>query len=654
MTFLTVGALAIALLVVAPFAAHLLRRGQRDAVGFSLVRLVLPMPKLASRRSRLQDKALFSVRAALIVTLALLGAVPLVRCDHPVLTRQQGASVALAIVLDDSGSMRARLANGDERFAKAKQRALQLIEQLREGDLVALVLAGEPARLIASATPQRQMVRELCRKLRPSDRSTDLSSALRLAEGSLRGLPHSDRRIVVFSDLGQPLPKVSVPYWFPMPELATPVHDCGITLAVRYENQVTVELACSDAIAAHQRHVTLVKRGGDARNPSKQPGLSKTITAASGPQKLVYEAAPTETELDAHLDGQDANPHNDAAPVFGGTSGTVVATLADYTTARPATGGPPLIEQALAAFGGDIVLRPWTALPEDERSFNEVSLLLLDDPSPFGPEVRVVLENWIRRGGTAVAWLGPRAVSDALGSSLSPFLEGNPAWETTDVTGFDQKSLLWLGTTGSTLSELRPKGRLSIDNVLPPTSTVKARWGDFRAAVLERKLGKGVVWTSGIPISPDQSDIAFRPGFLALISHIVEQTRLRGLSPVTVVGHAWRFDHDESIQIRDPEGTMTSVTSSVGHDATETTFTPTTAGLYTLTREGRLEYRLAHGETQEITDGPNPSNPPTAKGVAEPRAPLDISAQLTWGLAILMLLELVLATWRKRGIPRGA
>jgi len=654
MAFLTVGALAIALLVAAPIAAHLLRRGQRTVVDFPLVRLVRPMPKLASRSGRFQDKALFSVRAALVLTLALLGAVPLVECDHPVLTRQQGASVALALVLDDSGSMRATLPDGAERFEKAKQRVLQLIGQLHEGDLVSLVLAGKPARLLANATPQRQMVRELCQKASSSDRNTDLSTAIQLAEGSLRNLPHNDRRIVVFSDLGQPLPKVSVPLWFPMPELATQVHDCGITLAIRRETQVTVEVACTDDSAARARHVNLVKRGIDGRTASRASNLAMPLALGVSVQKVAFDAVGSDAELDARLDGQDANTHNDAAPVFAGASGTVVATLTDYTTARAATGGPPLVEQALAAFGGDIVLRPWTTLPEDDRLYNDVSLLVLDDPSPLGPEARVVLEKWLGRGGTAIAWLGPRAMGDALGTSLSPFLDGKPGWESTDVEGFDVKSLQWLGVAGSSLSDLHPKGRLSIDNALPPTSTVRARWADFRAAAVERNLGKGDLWTLGIPISPDQSDMALRPGFIAILEHILEQTRLRGISPVTVVGRAWKFDKEESIQIRDPQGISAVASSFVGRDFTEKTYTPAVAGLYAIARDGHTEYRLAHGDAEEITESPHPSDTASTHPLVPKRSRFDISPQLTWVLAILMVLELVLSTSRKRGAREDA
>ena len=648
MTFLTAGALAIALLVLVPLVAHLLQRGRRDAIGFPLVRLVLPTPKLSSRRGTLRDKILLTLRIALIVSLAVIGAVPLVRCDHPVLTRQQGASVALAIVLDDSGSMRARLPNGVERFERAKQHAAQLISQLHEGDLVAFILAGRPARLVAGATPQQQVVRDLCLKTPASDRSTDLAGAMQLAENSLHNLPHNDRRIVVFSDLGQPVPKTSVPLWIPNPELANPVSDCGIVSAIQHGNQVDVEVACSDVSEKQVRNVTLVERSRAPPHKLDYRAQSKQIAVGKKDQSITFDSIPSDLQLDARLDGKDANQHNDSAPVFSGTAGTVVSTLADYTTARAATGGPPLVEQALSAFGGDIVMRPWTALPEDERAYNEVSLLVLDDPPAFGPEVRAALQKWIIGGGLAFACLGQRAVGDALGTSLSPLLEGNPRWEPTQVDGFDTSGLKWLGPTGASFSELHPKARLLLDEALAPASNVRARWSDYRAALVERPLGRGLIWTLGLPATTDNSEIGLRPGFLALFDHLIELTRTRGLSPIATVGHAWKFDRDDKVQIRDPQGATTNLDSTKALDATEESFVPTLAGLYAIRRNERAEIRLAHIESQEITEGPNPANATTINQNAPRLSRLDLSPNFTLVLLIIALMELGVASLPRR------
>ena len=648
MTFLTVGALAIAILILVPTIAHLLQRGRQDAIGFPLVRLVLPTPKFSSRRGRLRDRFLFVLRGTLILTLALLGAIPLVRCDHPVLTRQQGASVALAIVLDDSGSMRSKMPNGVVKFDHAKRRAVQVISQLHEGDMVALILAGHPARLVSGATSQLLLVRDLCNKTPASDRSTDLADAIELADGSLRNLPQADRRIVLFSDLAQAIPKSNVPQWIPNPELADPVSDCGIISAIQQGTQVVVEVACSDDSGKSGRNLFLNQRMKAATKRSDFQPVSKPIAGTKNSQSITFESVTSDAPLEARLDGKDANVHNDSAPVFVGTVGTVVATLADYTTARAATGGPPLVEQALTAFGGDLVLRPWTFLPDDDRAYNDVSLLVLDDPPAYGPEVRAALQKWILRGGIVFAWLGPRAVGEGLGTSLSPIIEGAARWESSPVDGFDASSLTWLGPAGATFSELHAKGRLVLDEALPSASVVRAKWADSRASLVERQMGRGIVWGAGLPVSTDISDIGLRPGFLALFEHIINATRQRGMSPIAAVGHAWKFDHDEKVLVDDPLGTSQSLNAPQDSTAIEKSYVPPLAGIYRIRRNERPELRLAHIEAQEITDRPVRARAIASRSVSAGRSSLDLSPYLALALAIIALIELVVSSTSKR------
>src|SRR5262249_27094046 len=105
MSFLTALALGLAVLVIAPTLAHLLRRGRAQEQDFPPTRLV-PLAKATTReRSKLEDRGLLLLRALLIIALSILGAGPLVRCSRVALGRSGGASVALAIVVDDSASM---------------------------------------------------------------------------------------------------------------------------------------------------------------------------------------------------------------------------------------------------------------------------------------------------------------------------------------------------------------------------------------------------------------------------------------------------------------------------------------------------------------------------------------------------------------------
>src|SRR5690606_19863915 len=124
-----------------------------------------------------------------------------VRCSDLSVDRKAGASVALAIVVDDSQSMRATTAGGETRFELAKQGATQLLQSARKGDVIALVGAGRPARLLVNATPDLGAARQALEQLKVSDRATDLSEAVALARTAVKELPHSDKRIVLLSDM---------------------------------------------------------------------------------------------------------------------------------------------------------------------------------------------------------------------------------------------------------------------------------------------------------------------------------------------------------------------------------------------------------------------------------------------------------------------
>ena len=94
MTFVFTAALAIALLVIAPFAAHLLRVRRAKEQPFPPAHLVPALTSSARQRKKLEDRALFSIRLLAILALAVLGATPLLTCSKLSISRDGGASLA--------------------------------------------------------------------------------------------------------------------------------------------------------------------------------------------------------------------------------------------------------------------------------------------------------------------------------------------------------------------------------------------------------------------------------------------------------------------------------------------------------------------------------------------------------------------------------
>ena len=631
-------ALFIGLLVAAPVVAHLLRRGKTDDLPFPPAGLVPPTEHVARRRNRLKDAALLLTRGSTIVVLALLGAVPLLRCERPSLARRQGASIAMALVIDDSASMRARASKTETRFEVARRIATQLIEQTREGDMISVILAGQPARLALAASSNRSTVRAVIQSLVESDRATDIVGALSLAQSSLGAVAQTDKRVVLLSDLAGEIPKTPYRPLVWERELARPVDDCGVVTATVHNHRIQVEVACSSAQAAHGRKVLLV-----VDNEADPATRAVALAERAGVQQLSLTSREKSLNGEVRLTGADDNPTDDAAPTFSGLAGLVVSTFTDPVTERVVNGGPPLLEQALHALDDDMVLRPLATLPEEPEQLKNSSLLLLDDPPAFGPEVRSAMVAYVQQGGLAVALLGPRASVGQLGTSLAPFVDGRASWKFGPPASLDESSLSWLVPGHLGFTNLAARGRWLFDESLGSQWRVRGRWSDDHAWLAERALGRGLVRTVGLPSSPDWSDLAFRPGFLALLRDTVQMARGRGRTHVVVAGQPWSFPPNCSLHVRGPQGKVEATATRLDNGQEVLLVVPTIAGRYRIEQDGRSDERLAVLPTSEILTAPRRLAITPDKGTRESTFRLDLSPQLALALLALMALEIGLA-----------
>ena len=104
-----------------------------------------------------------------------------------------------------------------------------------------------------------------------------------------------------------------------------------------------------------------------------------------------------------------------------------------------------MLEQALSALEGQLLVRPLPVAPDDARDLEGHAALMLDDPAGLTPETRAAITSWVERGGVALALLGPRASLAQLGSTLEPFARGAVRWETTQAKGIDPRTAEWFG-----------------------------------------------------------------------------------------------------------------------------------------------------------------------------------------------------------------
>ncbi len=632
MSFLSWFALGVALLAVVPYLAHRLRRRKSDDKPFAFARLVPATEPQARRRSELTDKSLFGLRALSVLLLALLGATPFVRCSRLSLDRG-GASVALVLVVDDSMSMRAKDGGESSRFTRAIAGARQLLSSTREGDAVAVVLAGSPPRVALAASTDINAARSTLDTLTPSDRATDIDGALAMARSLVASLPQADKRIVLLSDLADgtdtPLPDDPA-LWVPMPELPKEVGDCAVLSADRSPKEVRVEIACSPKATAEGRDIEL--RGGER--------VLAKVKAPGGPHaSVVLPIDPRSTEdLDVVMTGVDAIAEDDRAAVVLEGSATSIGVVGDTVEEVTATGGAPVVEQALAALRTDLDVRPLADLPDKVADLRPYAGLVFDDPPGFTPEARRVIEDYLARGGVVLLALGPRASRAPLGAAFTPLLGTVPTWET--AASVRDKSVKAgegpLGDSAQSLVGLDPKGRAELADDDARGFSRWLSWSDGPLFLGQRELGKGEAMVITLPFALDQSDLPLRPGFLAILDSFVARARAR-LSPR-------RSDAGASITVADA-AVIKGPSGSISHarEAGVSRAVLPEIGRYVINVQDRTEVRVVAPIPRELYLRPRAApQGGHAKVGAAPGAKLDISWVIALGLLLLFAAEIVM------------
>jgi hypothetical protein len=637
MTFLTLFALGMAVLVAAPYIAHRLRRQRAEQHPFAPVRLVPATPPKARRRARLEDRSLFAIRALSVIALALLGASPLVKCSRLALSRS-GTSVAVAIVLDDSMSMRVVDGSGRSRFQRAQEGAREILGALRDGDAAAIVLAGSPARVGLAATTDISAARAALDGIQESDRATDLDGSVAIARTLVSELPQIDRRVIVLSDLADGKPDApplgegaALPVWVAMPELRAAADDCGVLAADRAGTRARVRFACSTAAAAAGREVRILD--GD-----------KVIAQTALPQTQMGEATLTvagdETrELIAVLSGKDAIASDDRAPVVVEAGPAALAVVGDRTEEAVATGGAPVVEQALAALHVDMAVRPIPQVPDRREDTAGFAAIIVDDPPGFTPEQRHALSAFVEQGGVLLVALGRRAAAAPLGANFEPLLAHAVGWDGSTTSGVDVASgATFFGEAASSLADLSPKGRAKLAEQDVSTYEPLLKWSDGAPLVGRRARGRGDVWMTTLPFSVETSDLALRPGFLALLDAFVNEAKQRATPRRGDVGTPWTFAGARQVEAQGPGGPLTAA-----RDDGVLRLVPVLAGAYRVSIDGGKELRVAAPLAREIDLRPRAvASSATSAALGGGVAIVDVSWMVALFLLGLVAVELVL------------
>jgi hypothetical protein len=534
--------------------------------------------------------------------------------------------------------MRVKGADG-VRFERALGAARELLASAREGDAIAIVLAGKPARLALAATTDLNAARRALAALSESDRSTDLEGAVGLARTSIASVPHHDKRVVLLSDLaGGPLADGEPPLWTPVPELAKPLENCAIYGAERHGRRVTAHVACTSAAAAAGRAVNVT---GD-----KGPGAA--LASRGGLQELGLDLDPKLEHPEVELNGGDALKQDDRSPLAAESAALGVLVSADVSESGAQTGGPPVLEQAVSALESNAVLHPIALLPDDPNEFRNNALLLIDDPGGITPEARGALVTFVEHGGVAAAFLGPRAEQTPLGATLEPFVHGAVHWETKASVDVNEASLAWLGPEAGSLRDLKLKGRAGLSTTDLLGARILATFSDGQPFLTARVLGRGELFTVALPTSVEHGNFPLRPAFLALLDHFLNEARTRRGAAQSIAGSEWLFPQNANVSIDGPRGSLAVRERVPGAGSMQKAATPPLAGRYAVHIDDKQEERVVTLDPAEITT--LPQKPPS--GVAQARAAanagnVDASPELGFVALALFALELGLRVFRR-------
>jgi hypothetical protein len=284
-------------------------------------------------------------------------------------------------------------------------------------------------------------------------------------------------------------------------------------------------------------------------------------------------------------------------------------------------------------------------VPEHESELNAFAALIVDDASGFTPEVRRSIAAWVERGGVALLTLGPRAAAAPLGVGFEPLIPGVVRWGPSPAPGVDPESAApTFGTSAEGLVKLDPRGRTTLDASASAGADVLARWKDGAPFLIRRSMGRGAVLALTLPFSLDESELALRPAFLALLDRFVGTARSRGGARRIDVGEAWTFDgyRDVKVQRVSIAGPGKPVPVPVTELDRRPRAAPPLAGLYELVLDGESTTRVAAVPEREIDLRPrrvrDDARATSLGGVA---SSLDASPYVALALLALLALELL-------------
>lgn len=270
--------------------------------------------------------------------------------------RTQGISGAnLIIILDHSASM-AAVDEPPSRLAAAKERAIQLIDQLPDGGRATIIAAGSTMEVPAAATSDRRELRRAIESIEIGYGGTsDLGQALTLA--SALAAREEDSEVAIISDGNVTLPE----------DLRVPARVSYFPIGRSTENMAISAISLQPSAVGQTLFVQATNYGGNIATRRMVIYLDGAIfnaydlTIEPGREQSFVEEIPAQVQtVEARLEGDgDALPADDRA--------FAVSTLGDVRNVRVVTPGNRFLTTGLALLPGLQV----TQVPAGTTTFTE-------------------------------------------------------------------------------------------------------------------------------------------------------------------------------------------------------------------------------------------------------------------------------------------
>ena len=553
MTFAAPLFLIAALAGLIPLALHMINRQKAPVLPFSTLRFLRLSVQRTRRRKYLHDVLLMLLRVAALVLIA-------VGLAKPTLTRLGSllagrAASAVVLILDNSASM-ACVDEGGSRWEVARRACEVVLEQLQEGDSVALLATcGPPRPELERLYSNQEVVRQALDACALSYERADLALRLKAARQLLDRADAPNKEIYLVTDMqavswsslgevsaeapraGRTIPLVLVDvHRGLLPNVALrrlSLQAAGPVAGVPV--RLTVELS-GDTAAVQKRHLQLSLDGRPLE-------ISPTLTLPpGGKQEHVFQftlAEPGMHRGEVQLLGNDACPRDDRLYFAITLDPQVpVAIVHPRDHEIPYLDDAFYLERALVPVAdGSWPVRVTKLLPAGlaAETLPHYAAVFCVNLPPLEPPAVEQLGDYVRGGGHLVWICGPNvdpvlysrmqesAHRELLPVRLAALREPSPdrpdGWHVGWVDRQHQV-LAPFAEPVSTYQSVLVYRHVQMAPAEESGARVLARLDDGQPLLVERKIGSGSSVLLGTSVHVDWSNLPLRPLFLPLFARL--------------------------------------------------------------------------------------------------------------------------------------